>query len=172
MKQIQLTQNKIALVDDEDFEYLSSWRWHIVKSGKHTYAGRQPDKIMMHRIIMHTPPYLEVDHIDRNGLNNQKYNLRNCTRSQNMGNQCTQAKYKGVYLPRNNHYRSVITVNKQHIHLGTFDTAEQAAKAYNDAALFYFKEFAYLNTIKDERRFSFLDDPDGVKERLLRALNY
>ena len=84
MKEIILTQGQVALVDDEDFEYLNQWKWCAIKSRKTYYTTRTiyiPCKmtVIMHRIIMNTPLDMTVDHIDHNGLNNQKYNLRICT---------------------------------------------------------------------------------------------
>lgn len=154
MKEITLTQGKIALVDDEDYEWLSQWKWTLLKSVSkgvtHYYGRRRGDKALLHRMIMKTPPLLEVDHKDRNGLNNQKYNLRNCTRSQNMANQVlSYSKTKGIYTNKNGTIRSVITVNKEHIHLGYFTSVEEAVIAYNNVALHYFGEYARLNIIGD-----------------------
>lgn len=90
MKEIQLTQGKVALVDDEDYDFLMQWKWHAHKdyySEDVYYAGRRDyscggngKSVQMHRVIMKTPINLCVDHIDHNTLNNQKNNLRNCSR--------------------------------------------------------------------------------------------
>lgn len=93
-----------------------------------------------------------VDHIDRNRLNNCIKNLRWSTKSENAINSNPQTKnkksnYKGVTVRSNNKYRSRITINTNVISLGDFDTQEEAAKAYNKAALNYFGEFAHLNII-------------------------
>lgn len=89
MKEINLTQGKKAIVDDDMYEYLSQWKWCY----SHGYAIRQSSRvngkqhtIWMHRQIMATPKGMETDHIDRNKLNNQYHNLRICTRSQNTMN--------------------------------------------------------------------------------------
>ena len=150
MKEIQLTQGKVALVDDGDFDYLNRFTWHLNNSG---YAVNMTRRIankqkatLMHRLIMNTPNNLQVDHIDHDGLNNQKYNLRNCTKRQNRINSKPKNKYKGAYyFERHNRFQSFITVNSNRIYLGTFKTIEEAALAYDKSAILYFGEFANLN---------------------------
>ena len=106
MKTIQLTQGQFALVDDEDYDFLMQWKWQAHKDKSTYYAtrveyGKNIKKgIKMHRVIMNTPRNMETDHKDRNGLNNQKYNLRICTRGQNQTNKRNwgKSKNKGVNL--------------------------------------------------------------------------
>ena len=109
MKKIKLTQDKYALVDDDDFEWLNQWKWcfdgeyvsrrkHILGSGS---SGTQKTrKIYMHRLINKTPIGYETDHIDRNKLNNQRNNLRTVNHSSNRMNISLQKNntsgYKGV----------------------------------------------------------------------------
>ena len=96
MKQIPLTKNKFTLVDDEDYELVNKYNWYFGAG----YA-RSMEKILMHRLIMKAKKGQMIDHIDGNGLNNQRSNLRFCTHSQNMANKKgfknTSSKYKGVY---------------------------------------------------------------------------
>jgi len=153
MRTIELTQGKVALVDDEDFHYLSQWTWHASKHGKKYYAentsyrkNKSPKITLMHRLILEAK---QIDHIDGNSLNNQKENLRACNKSQNAANQISRrgtSKYKGVcWCKRNNKWLAKITVNYKCKHLGYFINEIDAASAYDHAALEYFGEFASLN---------------------------
>ena len=83
MKEIKLTQGKVALVDDEDFDMLNQYTWYGDKYAQTTIERKS---VQMHRLIMKTPRWMVVDHIDHNGLNNQKSNLRNCSQSANCKN--------------------------------------------------------------------------------------
>jgi hypothetical protein len=147
MKEIYLTQNKVTQVDDEDFAELSKFKWKATKDGNTWYAGRwyKGNYIIMHRVIMQTPTTLVVDHKDGDGLNNQKYNLRNCsvsTNTQNMQHRKTQ----GVtWVKARRKFRARITVNGSIVSLGVFLTEAEAALAYNKAATLYFGQHAKLN---------------------------
>ena len=155
MKEIQLTQGKVALVDDEDFEYLNQWKWCAHKLSKNVfqamhYAGKSNRFriISMHRVIMNPPSNLIVDHKDHNMLNNQKANLRICTRAQNMYNKLPLGKYKGAYykkVGKNTYIVARIMYNYKTYHLGYFKTLEEAAHAYDKKAKELFGEFACLN---------------------------
>ena len=160
-KEIQLTQGKVAIVDDEDHKYLNQWKWCLRPTGNGIfYAIRgfrnhkksKVKSISMHRQIMNPAKGYVIDHIDGNTLNNQKINLRICTQSQNCSNQKISIKnttgFKGVQFNKiHNKYYSKITVNRKNIYLGSFIDPIDAAKAYNDAALKYHGEFANLNKI-------------------------
>jgi len=104
----------------------------------------------MHRYLTNCPKGLVVDHIDGNGLNNTKANLRICTQKQNAcntpGHVGKSSKYKGVKKMKNsNKFRAAITNNRKYFHLGVFEDETEAARAYDEAARKYHKEFAYLN---------------------------
>lgn len=147
MKEIKLTQGQVALVDDEDYEWLNQWKWYCRKNHKVCYASRglkeNNRNISMHRLIMGDPDKLIVDHIDHNGLNNQKSNLRVCTHSESMMNRRSwgNAGYLGVHIC----ISAQIKTRDKLVRLGTFKTIEDAAKAYDKAAKKYFGEFANLN---------------------------
>ena len=160
MKQIPLTKNKIALVDDEDFEYLMRWKWCI--SGRYAirgvYIGKLDGKnkfkhILMHRVINKTPDDLYTDHINGDGLDNRKRNLRTCTIGQNNINKLTKtiytSKYRGVsWDKRKKKWRACLQLNRKHIFLGYFKCQIKAAKAYNNAAIEFHGEFCRLNVIQ------------------------
>ena len=161
MKQIELTQNQYALVDDEDYNRLNKHKWCVMYSPglKGYYAVRgikngKPTLIYMHRIIMGAPKGMQIDHINHNILDNRKENLRVCTASQNgMNQKCrknTTSEYKGVYWHKQNKkWRTRININGKRIYLGSFKSEIQAAKAYDKKAKILFGEFALLNNIKE-----------------------
>ncbi len=144
MKLVLLTQNKSAIVDDEDFEILSAARWNARRLVNTFYAGRMINMpggkrrtLLMHHAIIGRPPRgMEVDHIDGNGLNNQKSNLRFVTRRQNMQNALNSrikrtSKYPGVsYDSRRGKWKSYIKLAGKHIDLGRFKSENDAFMAY------------------------------------------
>jgi hypothetical protein len=155
LKIIRLTQNELAFVDDEDFEFLSSYRWSPVRSRNLVYAITNVRTAIvrttmeMQRLIL--PSADMIDHINQNGLDNQRHNLRAATPTQNQHNRRpnynSNVPYKGVdYIKRKNRFRARITVDGATLTIGaSFKTAEDAARAYNEQALKYFGEFAHLN---------------------------
>ena len=164
VKEIQLTQGKVALVDDADYEYLSQWKWHAQLIKGRWYARRSIRKgfpkqisLSMHQVILNTPNGMESDHKNGNGLDNQRHNLRVCTKYKNMYNQNIQtrsksSKFKGVYWSKK--YRkwvAQIRVNHKAIWLGQFNSEIEAANTYNMAAKRIFGEFAKLNITEVEK---------------------
>jgi hypothetical protein len=156
MKQILLTQGKVALIDDDDFEYINQWKWRVAKCHNGAiYACRgtyNPNfsMILMHRVIMQTPGSLVVDHIDHNGLNNQKTNLRNCTDSENRCHSYRKSNnktgFKGIsWNQKNKRWYVEISVNHQRIYIGCFRVCADAVSAYDEAAKKYHGEFAQTN---------------------------
>lgn len=156
MKEIELTQGRVALVDDEDFEELNRFKWFAHRWRHGWYAKRNLQRVegkrpflSMHCQIMGKISGLEMDHRDGNGLNNQKDNLRFATRSQNMANRKPSpksSKYKGVSWDTNKKkWVSCLRKNKISRHLGYFLNEINAALAYDEAARKYHGEFAKTN---------------------------
>lgn len=110
----------------------------------------------MHNVIMNPQKGLEIDHIDNNGLNNQRINLRICTHSQNLMNQNKQRgrKYKGVSKFREG-YRSYLKYEGRFISLGVYKTEKEAAKAYDKGAIKYFGDFANTNFKNKNREWMY-----------------
>lgn len=160
MKKIPLTgkyaEGRFAFVDDEDFELVNQFKWWCFRTGNKEYAqsrkkGSQ-EKLYLHRLILRPKGKLEVDHIDGNGLDNRRKNIRLCTHQQNEFNQQLSKRnksgYKGVYFSKDHRkWRAQITVNNCVKFLGFFITPEEASYAYNKAAKQQFGEFAYLNNL-------------------------
>lgn len=163
MKEIQLNHSRpcknmgkyVALVDDEDFEYLNQWKWCVAKSANSFYAVRtisidgKRRHLGMHNAVLKGKG---IDHVDNNGLNNQKSNLRFCTVSENAMNnrkqENTSSVYKGVtFEKRVKKWKATIQINGKSFYLGHFTSEVEAAKAYNAKAIALFCEFANLNII-------------------------
>lgn len=155
MKKISLTRGQFTLVDDEDFEFLNSFKWYFkVHHHSQGYAARtiasrgERRLVSMHRLLMKARDGDIVDHVNGDKLDNRKLNLRICNISQNNANCHTKNKggYKGVGCIGKK-FRASISINGKFLHLGMFDTKELAAKAYNVAAIKQFGEFAKLNQL-------------------------
>lgn len=158
MRAILLTQEKIALVDDEYYEYLNQWKWFasLDRKNGNWYAKRNAGKwphqmaVRMHRAIMQAPEGMEVDHIDGDGLNNQSENLRLCTHAGNIQNEKLRKNnssgYKGVcWNKKYSNWSAQIEANCHNYFLGYFTDPVEAAKIYDEAAKKYHGEFANTN---------------------------
>jgi hypothetical protein len=158
MKTIPLTQGYVALVDDDNYERLAKYRWcaavRATKNRTAVYAIRNHQNadggrttVLMHREIIPGSKY--VDHWDRNGLNNQKSNLRRASQAQNNANQIKargSSSFKGVsWDNRRDKWRAHLMVSGKFIHLGTFKEEVDAATVYNLAAYSAFGEFSLPN---------------------------
>lgn len=150
MKEIPLTQGRVAIVDDEDFRFVSQWKWsfdgqYAVRGQFTEYLGRQNghswcrnQKIYLHREINRTPPGLETDHINRDKLDNRKGNLRSVTRGGNSRNHdahrnnvtgvCGVNWYNAIKK-----FRASIVVNRTRVHLGYFADLTAATQARKEA---------------------------------------
>lgn len=158
MKTIPLTQGKITLIDNKNFNGFSRHKWRTQK-GRHTfYAAREVNKngkrksVYMHREVLGLKfgDGIKSDHKDGDGLNSRRENLRICTNSQNLQNRGRQKNntsgFTGVHFHKaTNRWQAYITINQKRIHLGLFDTAIKAARAYNKKARELFGEFAKTN---------------------------
>ena len=160
MKEIQLTQGKVALVDDQDYEVLAQHKWYAYKDWRTWYArwhmptvAGKRTVVLMHRVIMGAAPGQQVDHWDGDGLHNWRKNLRYCTTAENQHNQRhkqagSTSHYKGVCWHKNaGKWAARIKVNYKRIWLGLYGLESDAARAYNAAAVKHFGEFASLNEI-------------------------
>ena len=165
MKEIELTQGFKAIVDDDDYEWLSEKKWYSSNKGNGlfyaAFGGESINKwrqsaTLMHRHILQKHfgwTYLDgfhVDHINGNTLDNRKSNIRRCTRSQNKYNvgkkKVNTSGFKGVFLnKKTNKWFVAIRVNGVTKRIGTFVCKIKAARAYDSAAILYHGEFASLN---------------------------
>jgi hypothetical protein len=152
MIEIKVNQNKIILIDDEDFQLISQYNWTVYKHRNTYYADRKyysngkRKKIKLHRLIMNAEPSQIVDHIDGNGLNNQRSNLRFATHQNNTRNSLkyknNTSGYKGVHWCNTlNKWRAQIFVDKKRKRLGAYTDIKQAHIAYETAAKELFGEF-------------------------------
>lgn len=151
------------IVDNCDYGIVSSRRWHLVNSysdrvSTTEYMGKIDGKyrsrhITIHRFLLNAPKEMSIDHIDGNGFNNQRANLRICTQRENNRNtrkrSGTTSKYKGVSFYKHiNKWCSEIKTESKKEFLGYFNNEKDAAMAYNKRAKEVFKDFARLNTLK------------------------
>lgn len=149
---IPLTQGKVAIIDKEDFEWLSQYKWYALKRRKTYYATRHikgTKRVMfMHRQILglRQGDKKLTDHHNHNGLDNRKYNIRICTDSENQGNRISKptgkSKYRGVRWYNN---KWAASIGKNRSHIGYYKSEIEAAKAYDRVAKKRFGEFAYTN---------------------------
>jgi len=169
-RRIPLTQGKYAIVDPDDYKRLNKHKWHVYRGRKTFYAARSYRKkdgrksiLPMHRQILKVPDGLLVDHINQNGLDNRKANLRPATAAQNIINRAKYknrnygSKYKGVIWHRRYKcWQAQIKTNCKLIYLGSFKDEVEAAKAYDEAAKKYHGEFASLNFATKTSAFTIL----------------
>jgi hypothetical protein len=152
MKEISLGNGKVAIIDDDDYEKLTKfkWNWTALNNRSGFYARGD---VMMHNVIMDTPDGLGVDHINGNGLDNRKENLRICTSSQNHANRRrpqnaipASSRFRGVHLRKDHKKWSAQITHQNKVYwLGYFDDEEEAARAYDAKAKELFGVYARLN---------------------------
>jgi hypothetical protein len=141
------------MVDDKDYKYLNQFNWATDEYGTVTSSlGKSGKRYIMARFLLEAPDSLEIDHIDGNRLNNQRSNLRFATSSQNKVNRGPRkdntSGYKGVswHKQRKKWSARIMAEGKYHS-LGLFSQKEEAAKAYNKAAIDFYKSYAWINTL-------------------------
>ena len=164
MREIILSTGHIAIVDDDDYERVSAHKWTLHDNyGRGFYARtnirratveRKYSSLMLHRFIANAKPGEVIDHINRNGLDNRKENLRIATRSTNAANskhRCDRSTspYRGAYKAQNR-YKAQIRVNGKLLQLGSYICPKEAALAYDYAAKHFFGAFATLNNAQGE----------------------
>lgn len=150
---------RVALVDRADFDLVNNYTWWVVARGesrlyaagrlKGSSAERSP--VYMHRVILGFPKGMPIDHINHDGLDNRRSNLRVATAQENTRNArkhyTKNSQYKGVIRRTTKSWLARIVVDGKRIHLGAFPTEKEAARAYNRAASELFGEFAFLNDV-------------------------
>jgi hypothetical protein len=152
MKKMTLTDGQIALIDDEDYDLVIGYNWRSLRGRNgcvYVRAKRKGKTILLHRLVMDPAEGQFVDHRNGNGLDNRRSNLRLATPSQNQGNKTARwgcSAYRGVTRrKRGRKWQAVIRIGSVIKPLGSFDSEEDAARAYDAAALAHWGEFAALN---------------------------
>ncbi len=172
MPKIPLTQGKVAIVDEDDYYPLTKHKWHAVKTKSGFYAARSVRtdqghqiKQFMHRVIMGIdggPRSEYVDHVDGNGLNNRRLNLRHATNSQNQGNTRKTrgaSRYRGVIKGYKGKWRAHIYENGRHRFIGNnYPNEEEAALDYDKAARAHWGRFAKCNFDLAQERKAKVDE--------------
>ena len=179
MKTITLTQGKVALVDEEDFERANQFNWYAAKAKSGLWYARRNITVgkgkqktqRLHQFLM--PDISQIDHKDGDGLNCQRKNLRPATSVQNQANQKKQtgrsSKFKGVNFHKvTGLWQANICKHQRQIYLGVFQTEEQAAQAYDRKAVELFGEFAKLNLTATGSCANILDrDKPATNENMI-----
>ena len=153
MRVITLSQGKFAAINEADWEKVKGYKWYADRrNGNHWYArshDSQQKIVYLHRLIMEPPDGMVVDHRNGNGLDCRRSNMRVCTHQENMRNRrktCGLSQFKGVSRHKwTGRWCADVNVDDKTIHLGLFDSEENAARAYDEAAQKHHGDFARLN---------------------------
>jgi hypothetical protein len=139
-----IINNQPVFIDDEDYDLIKDYTWHLIKSNNTFYAqayikgsktgGKTAKYVYLHRLVFHAPDGIEIDHKNHNGLDCRKSNLRLISRAGNSRNRLMRNKtgFKGV-RSKGNRFESKITIEGKCIYLGSYKTPEQAGQAYQKA---------------------------------------
>lgn len=147
---VPLTEGYVAIIDTVDCDRVAQYTWCAQSDTHRVYARARVNGafVRLHRFILYAPPGVDVDHINGNGLDNRRSNLRVCSHSQNMSNRARPSSnssgYKGVSR-EGSRWRAYVTTDGHRMYLGTFDRPEDAARAYDNAASRLHGEFSQLN---------------------------
>lgn len=147
---MKATNGTEFIISKEDYEFVCCHKWAI--SGNYLQSCIGGKRVWLHRMLLDAPKGFDVDHVDMNGLNNKRTNLRLCSRSENMRNSKSRlgtSKYKGVCwdVQANKWMAYINTAPYKRRHLGLYASELLAASAYNEAALKYHGEYARLNYV-------------------------
>lgn len=153
------TPDAFTIIDRADYELVACRPWYRLRNANNAYAltgsRHTGTRAALHRFLLDAPEGLEVDHIDGDGLNNSRSNLRLATRTQNSANRGknrnNRSGFKGVtFYKRTGKWMAQIGVDGKNVHLGYYGTPEEAAEAYDKAALAAWGPYARLNFPLDE----------------------
>jgi len=152
MKEIKLTQGRVAKIDDEDYPLVSQFKWYYHSTGYAFTGDGQGGKLRMHYAIMARLPKYQVDHINGDRLDNRRQNLRHVKAQYNCWNKGLPANntsgYKGVsWDKKTSRWRARIKIDYIQYNLGGFDNAVDGARAYNEAALKHYGKYTRLNVL-------------------------
>jgi hypothetical protein len=158
MQQIFLSQWFVTYVDEEDFKRCSQFKWSVLQpypGKRYAQSVIEGKRVLMHRFILNAPADRQVDHEDGDGLNNQRYNIRLATPTQNQCNRAqpkwkkgNSSRFKGVHwYPNTGLWEVQICVSGRRIHLGYHSDELKAAAVYNEAAKLHHGEFAFQNVL-------------------------
>lgn len=170
MIELPLPSGHIVIIDDDSTDLVAGLRWYAMKRGPLVYAESDPrtlPRVRMHRLILGAPPGAIVDHINGNGLDNRRSNLRLCTATQNVmnaGPKRTWKRFKGVFYARDRQsWWAQIAVDRRRFFGGYHDTEEAAARAYDRMAVLHHGEFARLNFPQDGPALNVAAGPSSIR---------
>jgi hypothetical protein len=165
---IPLTRGKFAIVDEADYERVAAFKWTALHPSRTNWYGfryegpRDARKgIYLHRFILDAPAGVLVDHVNGDGLDCRRSNLRLCDATGNARNRRSNGSAKGYYVTRHGRFAVRLKVGNRQKYIGTFEREDDALAAYDTAARLYFGAFARLN----------FPDSEGAAPALSHVMN-